>query len=104
MVVDNMQDSVSFPQQAAKASWMIFILIIFISVFGHKVAMLKVITELLIMLLSVTATILGIIALCNIPRYGTKKILFPAVVGIILNSFLILIFITNLISSYYRNR
>lgn len=104
MVVSDMQKSDSFPRQAAKASWMIFILIIFISIFGHKVMMLKVIMELLIMLLSVTATILGIIALCNIPKYGTKNILFPAIIGLVLNGFLIFIFITNLVSSYYRNR
>jgi len=55
----------------------------------------QVVIELVALLLMITGLILGIVALAGIPRHGAKGVRAPALVGIIINSLLIFIFVTN---------
>ncbi len=62
----------------------------------------RVIIELVALLLIVVGLIFGIIALFGISKHGTKGILAPAIVGIIINGLLLLIFVMNFMTARAR--
>lgn len=92
---DIKEDKIPFPRQAAKSSWMLFILILLFLMLASKIVQIKLIIDFLVLLIAIIAVILGIIALFGIPKCGSKKILFPALTGIIINGFLVTIWVTN---------
>lgn len=90
-------------RQAAKASWASFVLIWAILIVAKQIAsglLVNLIVELVVFLLMLVGIISGIAALFGIPKHGTKGILWPALVGIILNALLMAIFITNAVGAY----
>ncbi len=86
-----------FYYQAAKGSWASSIIVFFLLVFSSTGA--KVILELIALLLILAGLSLGIIALFGIRKHGTKNILAPALVGIIINGLLLFIFINNFLAA-----
>ena len=67
---------------------------------GHTGA--RVILELVALLLIIGGLVLGIVALFGIRKHGAKGILAPALVGIVINGLLLLIFITNFLAARAR--
>jgi len=88
------ENKTPFAQQAATGSWVSFIIIIVMLAVGRK-AMPVVILDLTAIIFAIAGIVAGIIALFGIHKYGAKKILAPALIGIILNGFLVLIWIMN---------
>src|SRR2546429_6780538 len=84
----------AFAHQAAKASWASAIIIFVLVAFGGRVGA-RVLIEFIALFLMVIGLALGVIALFGIRKHGTKGILAPAIVGIILNGLLLFIFVTN---------
>jgi hypothetical protein len=80
--------------QAAKASWISFFVFCAVLVLGRNMGS-TVIKELVSLTIITLGMGFGVAALFGIRRYGAKGILFPAISGIIINGFLILIFATN---------
>jgi hypothetical protein len=62
----------------------------------------RVIIELVALLLIVVGLVFGIVALFGISKHGTKGILAPAIVGIIINGLLLFIFVTNFMTARAR--
>lgn len=91
----------AFAHQAAKLSWACPIIIFLLLVAG-KQAISPLILDLLGFLLIVVGLIFGVIALCGISRHGTKGILAPAIVGIVINGLLLFIFVTNFVAARAR--
>jgi hypothetical protein len=91
----------SFPHQAAKLSWVCPIIVFLLLMFSRQIGA-RVIIELVALLLIVVGLIFGIVALFGISKHGTKGILAPAIVGIILNGLLLFIFITNFMTARAR--
>jgi hypothetical protein len=91
----------SFSHQAAKLSWACPIIIFVLLMFNRQIGA-RVIIELVALLLIVVGLIFGIIALFGIPKHGTKGILAPAIVGIIINGLLLLIFVMNFMTARAR--
>jgi len=93
----------ALPHQAAKLSWacpiVVFVLVALEGQVGARV-IIGVIIELIALLLIVVGLISGVIALFGISKHGTKGILAPAIVGIILNGLLLFIFVTTLLRLY----
>jgi len=91
----------AFAHQAAKLSWACPIVVCVLVAFGGQVGA-RVIIELIALLLIVVGLIFGVIALFGISKHGTKGILAPAIVGIIINGLLLFIFITNFMAARAR--
>lgn len=87
----------AFAHQAAKASWAGPIVIFVLLVFGHQVAP-PVLLDLLALALILTGIGMGIAALFGIRKHGRKGILVPALVGLVINGLLLLIFVTNFLA------
>jgi hypothetical protein len=88
---------VAFAYQAAKGSWASSVIVFFLLVFSSTGA--RVILELIALLLILAGLSLGIIALFGIRKHGTKNILAPALVGIIINGLLFFIFANNFLAA-----
>jgi hypothetical protein len=91
----------SFSHQAAKLSWACPIIIFVLLMFSRQIGA-RVIIELVALLLIFVGLIFGIIALFGISKHGTKGILAPAIVGIIINGLLLLIFVMNFMTARAR--
>ena len=91
----------AFAHQAAKLSWACPIVVFVLVAFGGQVGA-RVIIELIALLLIVVGLIFGVIALFGISKHGTKGILAPAIVGIIINGLLLLIFVMNFMTARAR--
>jgi hypothetical protein len=88
---------IPFAFQAAKGSWASSVIVFFLLVFSSTGA--KIILELIALLLILAGLSLGIIALFGIRKHGTKGILAPALVGLIINGLLLFIFINNFLAA-----
>lgn len=95
------QEYTPLSKQAAKLSWACPVIIVFMSAFGHQLAS-PLVFDLLVLLLIVIGFAAGIIALFGIPKHGASGILFPAIVGIIINSLLLFIAVTNFMAARER--
>jgi hypothetical protein len=91
----------AFAHQAAKLSWVCPIIIFLLLVAGKQVSS-PVILDLIALLLIVVGLLFGVIALFGISKHGTKGILAPAIVGIIINGLLLLIFVMNFMTARAR--
>ena len=91
----------SFAHQAAKLSWVCPIIVFLLLMFGRQVSS-PVILDLIALLIIVVGLIFGVIALLGISKHGTKGILAPAIVGIIINGLLLFIFVTNFLAARAR--
>ena len=88
----------AFPHQAAKASWASAALVFILVAFGRRTGA-TVVIELIALALMLVGLALGVISLFGIRRHGTKHILAPALVGILINGLLLSIFITNFLAA-----
>jgi hypothetical protein len=101
------QRTASFSHLAAKLSWVcpiITIIIFVLLTFGRQVVARKIFAMIAAgaLWLVVVGLILGIVALFGISKHGTKGILGPAIVGIIINGLLLSFVVTNVITSRGR--
>ena len=90
-----------FAHQAARASWLGPIVIFVMFAAGHQVAA-QFVLELIALALIVAGICLGVAALCGIRKHSRKRILTPALVGLILNGLLLFIFITNFLAARHQ--
>src|ERR1700722_539075 len=91
----------TFAHQAAKLSWVCPIIVFVLVTFGGHIGS-RVIIELIALLLIVVGLIFGIVALFGISRHGSRGILAPAIVGMIINGLLLFIFVTNFMAARAR--
>jgi hypothetical protein len=91
------------PQTTAFAhlSWACPIVAFLLVVFGRQLGV-RVIIGPVGLLLIVAGLIFGVVALFGVSKHGTKGILAPAIVGIILNGLLLLIFVANFMTAKAR--
>src|SRR6185436_13824324 len=92
------QTATAFPHQAAKASWASGVLVFALIAFGNRSGA-KLAIEFIAFAFMVVGLILGVIALFGIRKHGTKQILAPALVGIIIHGLLLSIFVTNFLAA-----
>jgi hypothetical protein len=88
----------SFSHQAAKLSWVCPILVFVLLMFSKQIGA-RIIIELVSLLLILVGFAFGVAALFGIPKHGKSGILAPAIVGIIINGFLLFIFVTNFLAA-----
>ena len=93
----------SFSHQAAKLSWVCPILVVLLLACGGRVGA-RVILELAALLLIVVGFVFGLIALFGVRAHGSRSILAPALVGILINGLLLFIFVTNFVAARARAR
>jgi hypothetical protein len=97
----------SFSRQAANLSWVcpiITIIIFVLLIFSRQIVPRKIIALVASGALCLIAVglMFGIVALFGISKQGTKGILTPAIVGIILNGLLLSFVVTNFMSARFR--
>ena len=92
-----------FAQQAAKGSWASFIVVVLMLGIGRSSGSAAIL-DMAGIILAVMGIMAGIIALCGIRKHGVKKILAPALVGIVLNGFLVFIWVVNFMRAYTAAR
>jgi hypothetical protein len=97
----------SFSHLAATLSWVcpiITIIVFVLLIFGRQVVARKMFAGIAssVLWLVVVGLILGIVALFGISKHGTKGILAPAIVGIIINGLLLSFVVTSVITSRAR--
>jgi 4-amino-4-deoxy-L-arabinose transferase-like glycosyltransferase len=90
----------SFSHQAAKLSWVcpiITIIVFVLLIFNRQIVPRKIIALVasVALWLVVLGLIFGIVALFGISKHGTKGILAPAIVGIIINGLLLCFVVMN---------
>lgn len=95
---------VPLPQTLAKASWVCPLIMIGMVTVSRTVPRAKTIVDMVALLLEVVGLVLGVVSLFGIRRFGRRKILAPALVGILLNGFFILVWVTNFVAAYERAR
>jgi uncharacterized membrane protein YeaQ/YmgE (transglycosylase-associated protein family) len=91
----------AFAYQAAQLSWICPIIMYLILVADKQISS-PMILDLVALVLIVVGLIFGIIALSGISKHGSKGLLAPAIVGIIINGILLLIFVTNFMAARAR--
>jgi lipopolysaccharide export LptBFGC system permease protein LptF len=91
-------------QNLAKASWICPLGIFGLMAVSSGVRNGRIIIEVIGLVLALVGLSLGIAALFGIKRYGRKKILAPALTGIVINSLIVLIWVTNFWAAYERTR
>jgi hypothetical protein len=92
--MDTSTTTTSFSHQAAKLGWVcpvISVTIFALLIFSRHIVARKIIPGIVLLALSlmVIGLILDIVALFGISRHGTKGILAPAIVGLIINGLLL---------------
>jgi hypothetical protein len=91
----------AFAYQAAQLSWICPIIMYLILVADKQISS-PMILDLVALMLIVVGLIFGIISLSGISEHGSKGILAPAIVGIIINGLLLFIFVTNFMTARAR--
>jgi 4-amino-4-deoxy-L-arabinose transferase-like glycosyltransferase len=97
----------SFSHQAAKLSWVcpiITIIIFVLLIFNRQIGSRKIIALVAsaALWLVVIGLVFGIVALFGISKHGTKGILAPAIVGIIINGLLLSFVVVNFMTARAR--
>ncbi len=88
----------SFSHQAAKFSWIAPLIVLGLLTVGKQLGG-RVIVELVCLLLMVLGLLFGLISLFGIGKHGTRGILAPAIIGILINGLLVLIFASNFMAA-----
>jgi hypothetical protein len=96
------QQATAFPHQAAKASWASGVIVFALVALGGRSG--GIIVEFIALALMLVGFALGVIGLFGIRKHGTKHILAPALVGILINGLLLFIFITNFMAARAKAR
>ena len=91
----------SWAHQVAKASWASAVIFMVTIAFGGRFAWAMVM-ELIALVMVSAGFIFGIVALFGIPKHGSKGILAPAIVGLLINGLLLFIFFTNFFAARER--
>lgn len=91
----------SFSHQAARLSWVCPVILFVLLMFSRQIGA-PVIIDLIGLVLILAGLISGIIALFGIPKQGSKGILASAIIGIIINGLLLLVFVTNFMAARAR--
>jgi hypothetical protein len=89
-------------QNCAQASWVGSVLVS-VMLSSNKSGS-KTILDIIVIILVLMGTIGGVVALCGISKHGIKKILIPALVGLLMNGFLLFIWITNFLKAFTHVR
>lgn len=90
-------------QNIARASWIVPVIAIFVPSFVRGMAQpVRVVTDLVTLLLCVLAVISAVYAMLQIRSLGKKKILLPALVGLVMNGLLIAIWVSNCVVAASR--
>ena len=86
----------NFAQLAARSSWQLFLVTLFLVIFWRRLphGVGIPIFAGLAFIPMVAGNICGLVALIGIVRVGTEKVLVPALIGTLLNGFLMFIFVT----------
>jgi hypothetical protein len=82
------------PQTLARVSWVCPLIMVGMVIGLRSGPGNDPIVDMVARLLAVIGFVLGLVSLFGIRRYGSKKILAPALVGILLNAFFILVWLT----------
>lgn len=91
-------------QTLAKASWICPIVMVCMITASRYLPRARSIVDVVALLLALIGFLLGVVSLFGIRRYGRKKILAPAFVGIAINGFFVLVWVTNFVAAYERAR
>ena len=104
MVTDSDKNSAKpFALQAARCSWIAPLVAIGVLAFVNTATPIaKLITEIVILLLSLLGLLLGVGSLFGIRRHGIKGILVPALAGVIISGLLISIWVLNFVQAATR--
>ena len=81
-------------RSAAMASWMTFVVVIFINGMLRTLGF-PILADLVGLTLLLAGFVLGVTALFGITRYGRRGILMPAITGLLLNALFLFIWATN---------
>lgn len=98
----------NFPQQAAKASWIIPLLALGMMTLGNSVMrstgsqLNPLILGGFVILLFLVGIMLGITSLFGIKKYGKQSILAPAITGILLNAFFLSLLVMIAVAAFMR--
>ena len=96
--MDTQPHSSNLAHQAARLSWVCPIITVLLVAFGRR-AGFPVAIDLISLVFIVVGLAAGIFALFGIPKYGWKGIIASAAAGIMINGFLLFIFITNFLAA-----
>jgi hypothetical protein len=88
----------------ARASWIAPLVAAGLSAFPERLFGGVVVKEGLMYLVAVAGFVVGAVALGTLRRYGRKRILVPALIGLVINGLLILIWTSNFLEAYSRAR
>jgi Mn2+/Fe2+ NRAMP family transporter len=88
-------------RKLATATWLVIVLYIFASRF-IRLAVGPILTDLLVFLLAIAGLIVVVVCLFLVPRYGRKGILIPALIGLLINTLVLCIWIPNFLSARER--
>lgn len=84
-------------RNVARASWISFVIAIGVNTVMSSVPPVP--REMLVLLFVLLGFVLGVIALVRMAWEGRRGILVPALIGVLLNGLLILIFVSNVVGA-----
>jgi hypothetical protein len=91
-----MAPTLSFPQQAARASWIAPIIAVGFVMFSHNIPNRGAVASMIIgsvaFLFYIAGLVLAIIALAGMKKAGRSGVLVPALAGLVINGALVVVF------------
>jgi uncharacterized protein (TIGR03067 family) len=97
-------EQTTFVQRAARFSWQLSILTVFLAVLSRTVPGALVVGECFAFAAIISGVAFGGLALLGVSRTGSRYALRPALIGTLANGILFFIFVTNFVKGYQDSR
>jgi hypothetical protein len=88
----------------ARLSWVAPLVILALNMIPAAVFGSVLVREGLVLLFAIGGVVVGLVALAGVRRYGRKRILAPALIGVGVSGLIVLIWVTNFLAAYARSR
>jgi hypothetical protein len=91
----------TFSHHAAQLSWVCPLFILLLVMFGRHLGA-RVIAEVISLLMMLAGLLCGVVALIGMRAHGRRGILLPAILGILISSLFLFIFVKNVLAAKAR--
>ena len=97
METSKLTNTASLSQKLARSSWMMFVLAVILTLLSRQIPRAEMPGEIATLLVLVTGVLCGVAGLFGMKGHNRGQVLWPSVVGIILNGLVLSIFANNFI-------
>ena len=93
----------SYGRTLARGSWLLFVGALVVNRVG-RITEVFVLTDLVVLVVLLVCIVLAVLALASMRTQGRKAILIPALIGLALDTLLVVVWVTNFLGTHSANR